>query len=155
DNFYVNAEVSYDGHAYSTGAYATDAVEKIWPMNYAGRGGRYLSEGTGEMRNPYGNLDAPADGYLWDFCKRAGVSVRSYGEFVKPPKREAPPTEGAGEDKAPATPVEASVPGLAGAFDPDYPAFDLSIPDGRRVDIWLEEFRQFEQDGKLPALSIL
>jgi DNA-binding beta-propeller fold protein YncE len=40
DNFYVNAEVSYDGHAYSTGAYATDFVEKVWPMNYALRGGR-------------------------------------------------------------------------------------------------------------------
>ena len=36
DNFYVNAEVSYDGHAYSTGAYATDVVEKIWPLNYGG-----------------------------------------------------------------------------------------------------------------------
>ncbi len=38
DNFYVDAEVSYDGHAYSTGAYATDFVEKIWPTNYGGRG---------------------------------------------------------------------------------------------------------------------
>ena len=28
DNFYVDAEVSYDGHAFSTGAYATDFVEK-------------------------------------------------------------------------------------------------------------------------------
>src|SRR5262249_6107816 len=30
DNFYVNAEVSYDGHAYSTGAIANDFVEKMW-----------------------------------------------------------------------------------------------------------------------------
>jgi len=35
DNFYVDAEVSYDGHAYSTGAYATDFVEKIWPTTTA------------------------------------------------------------------------------------------------------------------------
>src|SRR5207247_3637581 len=34
DNFYVDAEVSYDGHAFSTAAYATDFVEKVWPMNY-------------------------------------------------------------------------------------------------------------------------
>ena len=34
DNFYVDAEVSYDGHAFSTGAYATDYVEKMWPTNY-------------------------------------------------------------------------------------------------------------------------
>src|SRR5262249_53787688 len=59
DNFYVAAEVSYDGHAWSMGAYATDFVEKIWPLNYARRGGVYLSEGTGHMRNAYGNVAAP------------------------------------------------------------------------------------------------
>src|SRR5262249_31114340 len=41
DNFYVDAEVSYDGHAWSTGAYATDIVEKFWPTNYGRRGGAY------------------------------------------------------------------------------------------------------------------
>ena len=45
DNFYVDAEVSYDGHAYSTGAYATDFVEKIWPTNYGGRGGALHERG--------------------------------------------------------------------------------------------------------------
>jgi YVTN family beta-propeller protein len=45
DNFYVNAEVSYSGHAFSTGAYANDFVEKIWPTNYGGRGGKYLERG--------------------------------------------------------------------------------------------------------------
>ena len=60
DNFYVDAEVSYDGHAYSTGAYATDFVEKIWPTNYGGRGARYMSEGGGKMRNAYGNVDGAA-----------------------------------------------------------------------------------------------
>ena len=48
DNFYVDAEVSYDGHAFSTGAYATDFVEKVWPMNYGARRREYLSEGGGE-----------------------------------------------------------------------------------------------------------
>ena len=52
DNFYVDAEVSYDGHAFSTGAYATDFVEKIWPTNYGQRGGIYLSEGGGEHAQP-------------------------------------------------------------------------------------------------------
>ena len=47
------------------------------------------------------------------------------------------------------------MPGLKDHFDPDYPPFDLSIPDGRRVDLWLKEFREFEENGKLPRLSIL
>jgi YVTN family beta-propeller protein len=157
DNFYVNAEVSYDGHAYSTGAYATDVVEKIWPMNYGGRGGRYLSEGGGAMRNAYGNVAAPANGYLWDACVRSGVSVRSYGEFVDDPNpaKERVGKPQVGDFRASAGPYRASVPGLEGHIDPEYPPFDLSIPDARRVEVWLKEFRQFEKNGKLPSLSIL
>jgi YVTN family beta-propeller protein len=141
DNFYVDAEVSSDGHAYSTAAYATDAVEKLWPTLYGGRGGLYLSEGGHEVRNNYGNLAAPARGYIWDFANRAGVSVRSYGEFVS--------------WQAKGGPLRANVPGLEGRFHPSYPPYDLSIPDNRRVDVWLEEFRRFEKEGGLPALSII
>jgi len=157
DNFYVNAEVSYSGHAYSTGAYATDAVEKVWPMNYADRGGKYLSEGGGEMRNPYGNIDAPADGYIWDACRRAEVSYRSYGEFVNDPApvRARFPGAESGEFLSGPGPYKASVPGLEGRISPYYPPFDLSIPDSKRVEIWLGEFREFEKNGDLPALSIV
>jgi YVTN family beta-propeller protein len=145
DNFYVNAEVSYDGHAYSTGAYATDFVEKVWPMNYAGRGGKYLSEGGGENRNPYGNVTAPARGYLWDACARAGVTYRSYGEFGQ---------QGDEDEENPTGPTLASVPGLEGHISPTYAAWNLALPDGRRIDAWLEEFREFEAKGYLPRLSI-
>jgi DNA-binding beta-propeller fold protein YncE len=141
DNFYVDAEVSHDGHSYSTAAYATDANEKLWPTLYGDRGGLYLAEGGYRQRNPYGNIDAPARGYLWDFANRAGVSVRSYGEFATR------------DDKSGL--VRASVPGLEGKVHPSYAPFDLSIPDKQRVDAWLEEFRRFEKDGELPRLNIL
>jgi len=141
DNFYVDAEVSNDGHAYSMAAYATDAVEKLWPTLYGQRGGLYLSEGGHEIRNNYGNLAAPADGYIWDFAARAGVSVRSYGEFA------SWETKGG--------PITATVPGLVGKVHPSYPPYDLSIPDNQRVDVWLEEFRRFEKEGGLPRLNIV
>ncbi len=141
DNFYVDAEVSYDGHAFSTGAYATDAVEKIWPTNYGQRGGIYLSEGGGGQRNPYGNLSAPPLGYIWDMATRANVTVRSYGEFVDKDEKTGV--------------VEASVPGLQGHFSPDYPPYDLNILDNTRVDAWLREFREFEKTGQLPQLNII
>jgi YVTN family beta-propeller protein len=154
DNFYVDAEVSMDGHAFSTAAYATDYVEKVWPMNYGRRGGRYLSEGGGTMRNAYGNIAAPQPGYIWDFCRRAGVSVRSYGEFAERERGLA--ASGAEADRAGGEgPVNASVPGLEGLVHPSYPPWDLTVPDNRRVDVWLQEFREFEQNGKLPALSII
>ena len=147
DNFYVDAEVSYDGHAFSTGAYASDFVEKVWPMNYGQRGGRYLSEGGGAMRNAYGNVTAPLNGYIWDACVRKGVSVRSYGEFA-----------GRGwddEHQIGTGVVKAMVPGLEGRVHLSYPPYDLRIPDGQRVDVWLEEFQRFEKDGGLPQLSII
>ena len=141
DNFYVDAEVSYDDHAFSTGAYATDVVEKIWPTNYGQRGGIYLSEGGGPQRNPYGNLSAPPQGYIWDAAKRAGIGVRSYGEFVHRDGRTGKNVAG--------------VPGLQGLFHPEYPPYNLDIADNARVDIWLKEFQEFERTGKLPRLSIV
>ncbi|MBS1564747.1 MAG: YncE family protein, partial [Bacteroidetes bacterium] len=46
DNFYVDGEVSADGHNWSMGAYATDFLEKNWPTSYGGRGGTYPAEGN-------------------------------------------------------------------------------------------------------------
>ena len=141
DNFYVDAEVSYDGHAFSTGAYATDFVEKMWPANYGRREGLYLSEGGYKMRNPFGNIAAPAQGYIWDYAKRANVSYRSYGEF-------------AGWDRPGGTMV-ASVPGLDGHIHPSFPPFDMAIPDVKRIEVFAQEFKQFVAAGTVPRLSIL
>jgi len=145
DNFYVDADVSYDGHSFSTAAYATDVIQKTWQTFYGNRGGLYLGEGDGFMRNAYGNLTAPEMGYIWDFARRARVSVRSYGEFVINQTRTA-----AGNVVA----VNA-VPGLRNAVAPSFAGFDLDITDNKRVDTWLEEFNGYVADGNLPQLSIL
>ena len=149
DNFYVDAEVSYDGHAFSTGAWATDAVEKIWPMNYGRREARYLSEGGGAMRNQFGNLAAGPRGYIWDAAARKGVSYRSYGEFS------IPGAEVRWDEEGMKPPYYGSVPGLKDHVHPTYPPYNLSIPDNQRIDVWLEEFREFEKNGNLPRLNIL
>jgi len=148
DNFYVDAEVSADGHAFSTAAYATDAIEKLWPQYYGRRDGKFLTEGGGPNRNAYGNVTAPAQGYIWDHATRAGVSVRSYGEFAVAQKEAVDDRPGPG-------PYRGSVPGLLGRVAPEYPPYNLTIPDARRVDAWLAEFRRFEAEGNLPALSII
>jgi len=145
DNFYVDADVSYNGHAFSTAAYATDFVEKMWQAYAANRGVPYLSEGGGFMRTPFGNIAAPAQGYIWDYARRAKVAVRSYGEFVHHLSR---------SPNGDVVAVE-SVPGLNGAVAPAFAGFDLDITDQKRVDTWLQEFHQFEADGNLPAFSIV
>ena len=59
-----------DGSLVVTAAYATDFAEKRWPVTYSGRGNTALS-----------NAYVPAGGYLWDQCRRKGLTYRSYGEY--------------------------------------------------------------------------
>jgi DNA-binding beta-propeller fold protein YncE len=51
DNFYDTSEVSMDGWPWSTAAHATDVVEHQTPVEYAGRGLGYDSEGTNRNVN--------------------------------------------------------------------------------------------------------
>jgi YVTN family beta-propeller protein len=149
DNFYVDAEVSADGHNWSTAAYATDYVEKTWPTNYSSRGRSYDYEGSKKISRPTG-------GYIWDYCQRAGVSYRSYGEFVA--SREGKPGGGGelGGDPGKSSKVNYThETALEGHFSPTFPSWDLNIPDNVRIDSWLEEFRAYEKDGGFPQFQII
>ncbi len=138
DNFYCDGEVSADGHEWSMGAYATDFVEKSWPLVY--RPGDkdkigYPSEG----RCP---IATPAGGYIWDHCACAGVTYRSYGEWIDTAKKVGDP--GKPRSKA-----------LEGHFDPGFRGWDLDYPDQKRADRFLEELKRFEEKGDLPQFTIL
>src|SRR5437879_4607659 len=103
DNFYVEAEVSADGHEWSMGAYATDFVEKTWPLQYGhNHRSKYPFPAEGGFL-----IASPANGYLWDRAREAGVSYRSYGEFIL-------------AGKTPADPNRTRVASLQGHFDPWY-----------------------------------
>jgi len=135
DNFYVDAEVSADGHEWSMGAIATDFVEKLWPTNYSGRGFPFPSGNSLEIAYP----DA---GYLWDAAARAGISYRSYGEFV---------SYGPGRS----LPVQTRQQNLSGHFAPYYPPYDLSVKDSVRADVFIEEFARRYAGGTVPQLNII
>ncbi len=83
DNFYLDAEVSADGHNWSMGAHANDYLEKTWPTGYGRRGG--VTEGMGRRE-----IANDKDGFIWDFCKKAGVSYRTYGVFADDKKGNIP-----------------------------------------------------------------
>ena len=82
DNFYVDGEVSADGHNWSMGAYATDYMEKNWPTSYGGRGKGAVGETSLNKE------------YIWDQAKRSGVSFLTYGEFASGKKVKIPVLEG-------------------------------------------------------------
>ncbi|HEY7310113.1 MAG TPA: bifunctional YncE family protein/alkaline phosphatase family protein [Gemmataceae bacterium] len=144
DNFYVEGEVSADGHQWSMGAYATDFVEKVWPLSYRGRPlsssiknlSLYPSEGN------FDSITRPAGGYLWDRCAEAGVSYRSYGEWIQDAKKVGDP-------------AKARVKALEGHFDPMFRGWDLDYLDQKRADRFIEELQRFERDGGFPSLVIL
>lgn len=138
DNFYVESEVSADGHEWSMAAYATDFVEKTWPLVYRGRGKDkigYPAEGSRDIATPAG-------GYIWDRCAAAGVSYRSYGEFIA----------NAAKVGDPAT---AKVKGLEGHFDPQYRSYDLDYLDVKRTERFVEELKRFETEGEMPQFIVL
>jgi hypothetical protein len=59
DNFYASGEVSGDGWNWSTAGRATDSLEKTVPVNYAGHGLDYTSEGGG--RNINSGIASPTE----------------------------------------------------------------------------------------------
>ena len=138
DRFFVNAEVSQQGHPWSTSAYVTDYTEKTTPALYA-----YLRADADE-----GDVDEPATGFLWNAAIKQGLSLRNYGEYGEPVKRDAP------SERAPVR-YHAIKPALSPYTNPDYPSFNLAIQDQRRADIWLRELESFVKTGRMPALEIL
>ncbi len=152
DRFFVNAEVSADGHNWSTAAYATDYLEKTVQSQYSGRGRPYEYEGAvfgGGVKSHVPKDDAaqPASGYLWDLAERKGITFRNYGEFVVPSEMDPddPMPPGYRGDK----------PFLKSHTDPDYPGFNLAIRDQHRVDVWTKEFDRYVAGNDLPALEIV
>jgi YVTN family beta-propeller protein len=148
DRFFVNAEVSPDGHNWSTAAYATDYLEKTVPSHYSvpTRGRSYDYEGLNRGRVPDDDAAAPANGYLWNLAEKKGITYRNYGEFVVP--------AGRASDSLPASYI-GNKPFLRTHTNPAYPPFDLTIRDQHRADVWLAEFQQFVAKNEMPALETI
>ena len=135
DNFYCDAEVSADGHNWSTAAYATDYTEKTWPVYYGDRGGKYEYEGGVKVA-------APSSGYIWNQVMDKNLSFRNYGEFVS-------------EVKGSKTTYLANDSDLVKYTNPDYPGFDMNISDMVRYDVWEKEFDEFVKKDSLPAFNLI
>jgi YVTN family beta-propeller protein len=126
DNFYADGEVSADGHNWSTSAGATDYLEKNWVTSYGGRGGSYPGEGGKDIANP-------PKGFIWDYCKRAGVTYRTYGEFAYFAK--------------------ATIPVLEGHACPYYDGYNLRVQDTTRFYQWRREFDSLVTINAVPQFN--
>ena len=103
-------------------------MEKTWPTDYGGRGGDYSGEGNREAANP-------KKGFIWDYCKRAGVSYRTYVEF--------------------ADNYKANIPVLENHFCPYFTSWDESVRDTTRFYQWKREFDSLLSVNAVPQFNSL
>jgi DNA-binding beta-propeller fold protein YncE len=139
DNLYTNAEVSADGHNWSTAAIAPDYTQRLWPAQYSGR--RKVSDFEGNQPANF----APA-GYIWTSAVQSGLTIRNYGEFAEPL---TPP-------KADGTQVGiVKDPVLAKDTDMEFRPFDPDYPDVDRAREFLSELKEFEEGDNMPNLIVM
>ena len=132
DNFFVDSEVSMDGHPWSTAAIAVDYIEKTWPSRYSRQGLFYAP-------NPNGGADRhilaeeianPDEGYIWDMARRAGLRIRSYWELP-------------------------AVASLQGYLAPIGDIRDTLNIDYRKALYYIKELREYEKNGEFPQFQVM
>jgi len=142
DNFFVDGDVSADGHFWSMAAAATDYVARLWTTTYSGHSeGAFDAPYDGDEDHDH-PIAAPGSGFLWDRAEKMGVTYRDYGEWAVPDKK----------DKRKNVVYLA---GLKHHFDSYYRDEIGDVTDQERVDEWQKEFRAFEADGNLAQLNII
>jgi YVTN family beta-propeller protein len=139
DNFYVNADVSADGHNWSTAGIAPDYVQKMWPNKYANRRKTY----DFEEQDP---ASLPPAGYLWTNAAAAGLSIRNFGYMVNNNPNAAPGSEQM-------TGVRDTV--LAKVTNRFYRGFDLAYPDVERAKVFIGELTEDEKTGNMARLTVM
>lgn len=162
DNFYDPSRQSADGHQWiieGMAPYADDIQSPDWVRSYPGG-------------NAGDALAYTQKGFLFQEALQAGLSVKIYGEYSE--NEFWPTTLGhpdwltlykdsqrfeAGKEKTlkyqNAVQVESSVPVVSEHLIPNFPQFDLNIPDQWRVDLWLQDFNNDVANNTVPSLSIL
>ena len=174
DNFYDPSRQSADGHQWIQEArapYADDIQSPDWVRSYPGG-------------NAGDALAYQKKGFLFSEAEAAGLPVKIYGEYVEnntykqPDGSTSEPSwsqfyadsqcfEGGPGCAAPGTKGEktlyfqntvlstSSVPAVSKYLIPNFPYFDLGIPDQFRVDVWKQDFDKDLAAGKVPTLEML
>src|SRR5882762_2128828 len=136
DNFYVNGEVSADGHEWTTRAFAGDYNEKTWPQNYSDR--REWDFTSGE------DLANPGGAYLWDAARRKGLWIVNFGEMTE-----------SDDDSTRTRTGRTNIPGLKDITAANYPGFVLAIPDTTRARLFADSVTSWDRQNRFPDLVIV
>ena len=160
DNFYVDSDVSADGHRWVVGANPTPFFNTAWSSGYGGR--RKGDSDEPGRRAIFGGADAPMPedepqfGTLWEHIANAyksGNGILNYGEGLE--------VEGADERDG-AFPegqrlyLNSPIPRpVFESTDRKFPTFNLGIPDQSRFEEFKRDFNARLQKGEIPALIVI
>jgi YVTN family beta-propeller protein len=159
DNYYVDSDVSVDGHRWVLGINPTPFFNTAWTSNYghrrhqdawAAQPGRRALFGGGDAPMPE---DEPQFGSLWEHIAASGKGLLNYGESL----------EIAGNEEFDGSAPEghrmflnAPLPGpVFESSDRRYPTFNLGIPDQFRASEFERDFRRRLAAGTVPALIVI
>lgn len=159
DNYYVDSDVSADGHRWVLGIDPTTYFNTAWTSGYGGRRNESPAAPQPGRRAMFGGADAPMPedlpqfGSLWEHIVSSGKGVLNYGESL----------EIEGNDELDGSAPEGqrlflNAPVLQPVFefsDRRYPTFNLGIPDQFRVAEFERDFRRRLASGTIPALIVI
>ncbi|MCD6333280.1 MAG: bifunctional YncE family protein/alkaline phosphatase family protein, partial [Bacteroidales bacterium] len=159
DNFYVDADVSGDGHKWLSGTYPNEWVEAAMPANYGGnRSYRANSKAPGMLAfTGAAGAVYPEDyneaGSLWDHLDRNKIPFYNFGFAImfEPGIYPKDHTHNGVLQLA-----NFPMPGpLYDNTSRTYPTFNMAIPDQYRIDQFIREFKakwMTQKQVKLPSL---
>lgn len=159
DNFYVDSDVSADGHRWVVGINPTPFFNTAWTSGYGGR--RHDSQTAPQpgRRALFGGADAPMPedepqfGSLWEHIAGGGAGILNYGEGLEVEgNTELSGSQPEGQRLLLNAPLPEPV---FESSDRRYPTFNLGIPDQFRVKEFERDFRQKLAAGKVPALIVI
>jgi DNA-binding beta-propeller fold protein YncE len=152
DNFYVDSDVSVDGHHWLVGNYPNEVLETAWPAGYGSEfdfkpdqsaPGRLEIGSTSPWPETY--LEA---GSLWEHLAHHHISFRNYGEGLEMPGYDEE------SDMEPTGVRETvNIPMPEPLFQNTsriYPDFNTGISDQYRYQQFLKEYKQLYLSGKEP-----
>ena len=159
DNFFVDSDVSADGHRWLMGINPTPYFNTAWTSGYGGRRHDSPTATQPGRRALFGGADAPMPedepqfGSLWEHITAGGKGVLNYGEGLE--------IEGNAE-------IDGSAPEgqrlmlnspllkpIYESTDRSFPTFNLGIPDQKRVVEFERDFRRRLREGTVPGLIVI